>query len=132
MFRDDNLIISVSEDLTIGQPITTLTATDLDTIEAITYSLISGDEGKFVLDSNKGILSLRDSLNREARSDYKLVVRADDGEQFTETVINVKVISQKLLANYDKTKVQLQYIFVYFSLCVCATGDGYKWQFASV
>lgn len=91
VFRDDNLIVSVSEDLTIGQPIVTLTATDLDTFEAITYSLISGDEGKFSLDSSKGILSLRDSLNREVRSDYKLVVRADDGEQFTETLISVKV-----------------------------------------
>ena len=110
MFRDDNLIISVSEDLTIGQSIATLTATDLDTIEAITYSLISGDEGKFVLDSNKGTLSLRDSLNREARSDYKLVVRADDGEQFTETVISVKVKSHKLKLQFKSSRNSGQHI----------------------
>ena len=110
VFRDDNLIISVSEDLTIGQSIAILTATDLDTIEAITYSLISGDEGKFVLDSNKGTLSLRDSLNREARSDYKLVVRADDGEQFTETVISVKVKSHKLKLQFKLSRNSGQHI----------------------
>ena len=35
---------------------------------------------------------LGDALNREWRSEYKLTVRADDGEQFTETVVSVKVV----------------------------------------
>ncbi len=79
VFREDNLVISVSEDLVIGQPIITLTATDLDTLEVITYSLVSGDEGKFALDSSKGLLTLRNPLDREIRSEYKLTIRADDG-----------------------------------------------------
>lgn len=91
VFREDNLVISVSEDLLIGQPIITLTATDLDTLEVITYSLVSGDDGKFALDPTKGLLTLRDSLDREVRSEYKLTIRADDGEQYTETVLVVKV-----------------------------------------
>lgn len=91
VFREDNLVISVSEDLVIGQPIITLTATDLDTLEVITYSLVSGDEGKFALDSSKGLLTLRNPLDREIRSEYKLTIRADDGEQFSETILTVKV-----------------------------------------
>lgn len=82
----------MSEDLVIGQPIITLTATDLDTLEVITYSLVSGDEGKFALDSSKGLLTLRDSLDREVKSEYKLTIRADDGEQFSETVLVIKVM----------------------------------------
>lgn len=91
VFRDDNLVISVSEDLIIGQPITTVVATDLDKTGTITYTLVSGDDGKFTLDSSKGFLTLRDTLNRESRSQYKLTVRADDGEQFTETIVVIKV-----------------------------------------
>lgn len=91
VFRDDNLIISVSEDLVIGQSITTVSATDLDQIGTVTYTLVSGDDGKFLLDSSKGLLTLGDTLNRESRSQYKLTVRADDGEQFTETVVVIKV-----------------------------------------
>lgn len=85
--------ISVSEDLGIGQYITTLTATDLDTQTKITYTIISGDsDGKFNLDAAKGTLTLRDVIDREVQSEYKLTVRADDGEQFTETILNIKVI----------------------------------------
>ena len=91
MFRDDNAIISVSEDLIIGQPITTVTATDLDKTGTVVYTLVSGDDGKFTLDSTKGILILRDTLDREFQSQYKLTIKADDGEQFTETVIIIKV-----------------------------------------
>jgi hypothetical protein len=91
VFRDDNAIISVSEDLIIGQPITTVTATDLDKTGTVVYTLVSGDDGKFTLDSTKGILILRDTLDREFQSQYKLTIKADDGEQFTETVIIIKV-----------------------------------------
>ena len=91
VFREDSAAIAVSEDLQIGHQVATLTATDLDTVDSITYSLVSGDDGKFMLEPSKGILMLRDSLDRETRSEYKLVVRADDGEQFSETVINIKV-----------------------------------------
>jgi protocadherin Fat 4 len=91
VFRESNQIISVSEDLQIGQSITTLTATDLDTLGMITYSLVAGDDGKFALESSRGLLTLRDSLDRETRSEYKLVVRADDGEQYSETTVVIKV-----------------------------------------
>ena len=110
VFREDNLVISVSEDLVIGQPIITLTATDLDTLEVITYSLVSGDEGKFALDSSKGLLTLRNPLDREIRSEYKLTIRADDGEQFSETILTVKVhlFSTHVLYCYYKDR------FIYF------------------
>lgn len=101
VFRDINQIVSVSEDLQIGQSITTLTATDLDTLGIITYSLMSGDDGKFALESSRGILTLRDSLDRESNSEYKLVVRADDGEQFSETTIIIKVRHWGVLISFN-------------------------------
>lgn len=111
VFREDNLVISVSEDLVIGQPIITLTATDLDTLEVITYSLVSGDEGKFALDSSKGLLTLRNPLDREIRSEYKLTIRADDGEQFSETILTVKVhLFQPTSLYIVTTKIS----FIYF------------------
>lgn len=93
VFGEDKLVISVSEDLLIGHQVATLTASDLDTVGTITYSLVGGDDGKFMLEPTKGQLMLRDSLDRETRSEYKLTVRADDGQQYTESVIVIKVPS---------------------------------------
>nr|CAG4640600.1 EOG090X0007 [Eulimnadia texana] len=91
VFRDSNQVITVSEDLQIGQVVASLTATDLDTLGTVRYSLVSGDDGKFTLDPSKGSLILRDTLDRESRSEYKLVVQADDGEQHTDTTITITV-----------------------------------------
>ena len=108
VFRNDNLVISVSEDLIIGQTITTVTATDLDKTGSITYTLISGDDGKFSLDSSQGLLTLRDTLNRESQAQYKLTVRADDGEQFTEAAVIIKVI--KRLHQFKLDWFELQFM----------------------
>ena len=91
VFRDNNVVISVSEDLQIGQTIGALTATDLDTLGTLSYSLVSGDDGKFALEPMKGLLTLRDTLDRELQNEYKLVVRADDGEQYSEATLMIKV-----------------------------------------
>lgn len=90
-FRDLPLSYMVSEDLGTGQLVAVIKASDPDTIGKLEYSLISGDDGKFLLDKADGTLKLRDTLDRETKDLYKLLIRVTDGVQYTETTIAVQV-----------------------------------------
>ncbi|XP_050346930.1 cadherin-related tumor suppressor [Nymphalis io] len=80
-----------SEDLAPGQVIATVTAEDPDTIGTITYSIHSEESTPFTLDAQSGKLTLKEPLDRETISEYQVVIRADDGMQFTEVTIVVQV-----------------------------------------
>lgn len=90
-FKDTTLHFRISEDLGPGQSVATVKADDPDTIGELEYTLIKGDDGHFVLDKQSGVLSLVDSLDRETKDIYKLTVRANDGNQYTDTVLTVQV-----------------------------------------
>ena len=90
-FRDLPTTFSVSEDLGAGQIVASISATDPDTIGKLEYSTVSGDDGKFILEKDTGVLKLRDTLDRETKDLYKLVIRVTDGVQYTETTIAIQV-----------------------------------------
>lgn len=90
-----------SEDLAPGQRIATITAEDPDTIGTITYSIQNDEPTPFTLDSRTGVLTLKDPLDRETISEYQVIMRADDGIQFTEATIIVQV--SKLFCIYNIT-----------------------------
>ncbi|XP_064092540.1 cadherin-related tumor suppressor-like [Macrobrachium nipponense] len=90
-FGDLPLRFTVSEDMLAGRQIATIKATDPDTLGTLTYSLVDGDDNRFALDAETGSLSLQETLDRETKSEYELTVRADDGEQHTDTTIYIKV-----------------------------------------
>lgn len=96
-FRDLPQSYMVSEDLGTGQLVATIKASDPDTIGKLEYSLVSGDDGKFLLEKFQGTLKLRDTLDRETKDLYKLVIRVTDGVQYTETTIAIQVSSQCFL-----------------------------------
>lgn len=81
----------MSEDLGAGYAIATIRATDPDTIGTLSYTLISGDDRKFLLNSETGVLRLKDTLDRETKDVYMLVIRVSDGVQFTETTVSIQV-----------------------------------------
>ncbi|XP_065342592.1 cadherin-related tumor suppressor [Cloeon dipterum] len=92
VFKDMPSSLSVSEELAVGQTVTTIRAVDPDTLGQLTYSLVSGDDTKrFQLDSVTGELRLREPLDRETTDTYKVKVRASDGLQFQETTLAIKV-----------------------------------------
>lgn len=81
----------VSEDLAPGQRIANIAAEDPDTIGTITYSIQNDEITPFSLDPQTGLLTLKDPLDRETISEYHVIVRADDGIQFTDVTIVVQV-----------------------------------------
>lgn len=105
VFRDTPLHFTVSEDLGAGHAIATIRATDPDTIGTLRYTIGGDGDGDgadvaasrhFQLDAATGVLTLRDTLDREAQDEYELRVRVSDGIQFTDTTVTVQVSVQQV------------------------------------
>lgn len=90
-FRETQLEFSVSEDLPAGSVVGTLRATDPDTLGQLRYQLLSGGEGHFLVEPTSGVLRLNESLDREDRDTYRLMVRAHDGVQYADAIIKITV-----------------------------------------
>ncbi|XP_025832861.1 cadherin-related tumor suppressor-like [Agrilus planipennis] len=90
-FKETSLKFSVSEDLSPGQPVSTISADDPDTIGTLEYTLLPGHEGHFSLNKSTGVLKLAEPLDRETKELYKLSVRASDGIQYTDAIITIQV-----------------------------------------
>ena len=60
----------------IGDPVT---ATDPDTDDTLTYSLVGGDASSFGIDSSSGQLKTKAALDYESKNSYRVTVRANDG-----------------------------------------------------
>lgn len=89
--KGDGVGLSISENAPVGQEIATLHAVDEDLTGKVTYSIVKGDEGKFLLDAKSGVLKIIDTLDREVQEEWKLVVRANDGEQYSDTTVMIMV-----------------------------------------
>ncbi|KAI9584023.1 hypothetical protein GQX74_010358 [Glossina fuscipes] len=107
VFRDTPLTFNVSEDLNAGHLIATIRASDPDTLGSLSYSVLGGDDGKFLLEPDTGKLRLKDALDRELKNNYKLRVRVSDGVQHTDTLIIIELLLFLLLLN-QKQKQQIQ------------------------
>lgn len=57
----------------------------------VTYTIISGADDSFRIDPESGDLIATKKLDRERRSKYSLLVRADDGQQSSDMTLNITV-----------------------------------------
>lgn len=57
----------------------------------MTYTIISGADDSFRIDPESGDLIATKKLDRERRSKYSLLVRADDGKQSSDMRLNITV-----------------------------------------
>lgn len=57
----------------------------------VTYTIISGADDSFRIDPESGDLIATKKLDRERRSKYSLLVRADDGKQSSDMTLNITV-----------------------------------------
>ena len=78
----DSASLNVIENSTA---VTTVTATDIDTGPALTYTFFGDDAGFFQIDTNTGVLTLLSPLDHESPQDldgdnvYEMIVMATDG-----------------------------------------------------
>ena len=77
---------SVSEDASIGDPVGTVSATDPDEGDTVSYLITAGNgNGKFAIDDSMGEVAVVGSLDHEATPSYTLTVEASDGRGGTDT-----------------------------------------------
>ncbi|KAG8454113.1 hypothetical protein GDO86_000669 [Hymenochirus boettgeri] len=93
VFPTDILDLTVEENIGDGSKIMQLTATDADEgpNALVTYTIISGADDCFRIDPESGELIATKRLDRERRSKYSLLVRADDGLQSSDMRINITI-----------------------------------------
>lgn len=99
-FGDQPILFTVSEELGAGQTVGVVKARDPDTLGRVRYTLREPQgRDKFSLDPDSGTLRLLEPLDRETKDLYKLVIRASDGLQNTDTTITIQVSSWFYLQN---------------------------------
>uniref|UniRef100_A0A8C6NJE5 Protocadherin Fat 4 n=1 Tax=Nothobranchius furzeri TaxID=105023 RepID=A0A8C6NJE5_NOTFU len=93
VFPNDILDVTIEENVGDGFKIMQLTATDADQgpNALVTYTIISGADDSFRIDPESGDLIATKKLDRERRSKYSLLVRADDGKQSSDMRLNITV-----------------------------------------
>uniref|UniRef100_A0A3B4CZQ3 Protocadherin Fat 4 n=1 Tax=Pygocentrus nattereri TaxID=42514 RepID=A0A3B4CZQ3_PYGNA len=98
-FSQSQVTATVSESLTVGTAIRTLSARDKDKDKQmnglITYNISSGnDDGLFAINSKTGVLSLAKTLDYEKKQKHELRISATDGGWIAKTsyvTVNIHV-----------------------------------------
>lgn len=83
-FEPSTKNVTISEDSSVGFSVTTVHATDPDyqLNGKVSYSLISGADGKFEIGRNDGIIHVIGALDRETKKRYALNISALDGSYY--------------------------------------------------
>ena len=80
VFDPPSYDFTVSEDASTGYSVGTVSATDPDTGDTVTYSITTGNgDGKFVIDESTGEVTVAGALDYETTRSYSLAVEASDG-----------------------------------------------------
>ena len=96
---------TVDEDVKVGSIVDTVKARDPDTnpkFNKLIYTIVGGDTAMFKIDSTSGIVTLKDSLDYEAKNKYEIIVRVFDGE-FADTATVPILVNNK----DEKTEVKI-------------------------
>lgn len=89
---DQFVLFSAAE---VGTVLTIITANDVDTNPALTYSFVSEDDkdiySTFSIDRFSGRVVLKKALDFETRKEYKLNIVASDSDHTAHTVLTIRV-----------------------------------------
>ncbi len=85
-FSESSYSFAVSEDASVGASVGTVTTTDPDDGDTVSYSITAGnDAGAFALGASTGAITTAGALDYEANASYTLTVKASDGRGGTAT-----------------------------------------------
>lgn len=104
IFYPKQYFVPVSEDATVGKSLLKVTATDRDEADnaIVTYTLESGGDGLFTVDSWTGAIVLRGSLRSSKKALFKLVISSKDrGDRRSETDAIVEIIKENKLEELE-------------------------------
>ncbi len=85
-FDQDSYTFEVAEDAAVGDAVGTVSATDPDEADILTYSITGGNEdGNFAIDASTGAITVAVALDYETTSEYTLTVEVSDGNGGSDT-----------------------------------------------
>ena len=83
---------SVAEDAATGMAVGTISATDPDPDDTVTYAITAGNaDGAFAIDAGTGQLTVAAALDYETTPSYTLTVEADDNAGAATTTVTITV-----------------------------------------
>ncbi len=92
VFDPDSYAFAVAEDAAVGAAVGTVSATDPDAGDTVTYTITAGNTGDaFAIDGSSGAITVNAALDREAEDEYTLTVEAGDGEAADTAEVTVTV-----------------------------------------
>ncbi|EAT41892.1 AAEL006534-PA, partial [Aedes aegypti] len=103
-FYPKQYFLALAEDTAPGRPILQVKATDQDEgINAmISYEIVSGGDGLFVIDSTSGQITLRGSLKKSSKPLHKIVIAAKDkGGRRAEKDAVVEIIKESIMEEIE-------------------------------
>jgi len=90
IFLSGTYAVSMSESTAVGSTIVTVTATDTDSGDVISYAFFTSYTG-FLVDTVSGNVLLTQSLDRETAASHDLKVTATDGTSTTTATVTITV-----------------------------------------
>jgi protocadherin Fat 4 len=102
-FTEGAYTISIIETSVVGSSVAQITAIDLDEGEngTITYSIVQGGDGIFIIDPSTGEILTNASLDRESVSSYKLIVGAVDNPSNVSDQLSAEVNVTILIEDFN-------------------------------
>jgi hypothetical protein len=101
-----------NENIAAGTVVTTLSATDPDVGQTLTYSIQSGNTGNmFAINGSTGVITFNGSPNFEDINSYSLVVRATDngtGSLFNQQTLTINILNVNEAPTFDAVQTILQ------------------------
>ena len=93
IFKNDSYEVTLPENITSGQTVVLMEATDLDDGDGgrVGYQLVNDFGGKFRIDSKSGRLSVASALDYEDRPEYVIEVQAFDNSKTSQKITSAKV-----------------------------------------
>ena len=86
-FDEPGYVFEVAEDAGVDHVVGTVSATDPDDDDEISYAITAGNgEGRFTIGEETGAITVAATLDHETADEYTLTVEADDGNGGTDTV----------------------------------------------
>ena len=100
VFDPSSYDFSVREDAFTGDTVGTVSASDPDEGDTVTYAITSGnDDGKFAIGAGTGEITVAGTLDHESVSSYTLTVEASDGNGGTATATVVITVIEASCTN---------------------------------
>ncbi|SHI50114.1 Cadherin domain-containing protein [Rubritalea squalenifaciens DSM 18772] len=93
---------SVAENAAVGTSVATVTSSDVDAADSVSYAITAGNDGSFAIDSATGVITTTAALDYETANSYALSVTVTDAGGLNDTAtvaVNVTNVNEAPVAN---------------------------------